>query len=303
MTSSSMPYHPQSPQIALGTLVHQARNEQALGVPEVARALILSIAQIKGIESGLLTAFHNKTYYVRAIKKYIDYLGLTEQDSIISLLAAFENESAQQENETMLLVGSVLQRSGNAPFISTRRLGLFVLAIVIASGVGSFVIMSAGKSLAPSASLADSQKTPVRDTPLDIQSTAAHPSVSQAPEKQNNSVEPVQIAAPIQSEAAVMAAQPVVPPTASESKMLILKFAAESWIQFADREGKRSEKIFKPTDTLEIDPLNLSLLVIGNAPETSVYFGESRLELGKYINMRSSVARLNQQDLNALTSP
>ncbi len=293
MTSSGTHHLPTSPEATLGALLRQARDQKTFGVPEVARALILSIAQVNGLESGLLTAFHNRTYYLRALKKYMTYLGLPEQEPMISLLAEVEIQATEQtthtnQNEVSLLVGSVLRHSTTAPLLSTGRLRFLALMIAIVLGIGIIVVMSSEKTSAPLVSQPEPQPDSAVPHPVATESATA-PSPQQT-------VETNQKPAPADDQLPIAA-------PALNAKMLVLKFAATSWVQFADQRGKRSEKTYTPTDTLEIDPLNLSLLVIGNAPATSVYLGESRLDLGKYINTSSGVARLSQQDLQVLTSP
>jgi hypothetical protein len=50
------------------------RVHAGLSQTDVASALLLSVAQVHGLETGLLQPFHNKRFYERARAKYITLL-------------------------------------------------------------------------------------------------------------------------------------------------------------------------------------------------------------------------------------
>jgi hypothetical protein len=87
--------------------------------------------------------------------------------------------------------------------------------------------------------------------------------------------------------------------TTQETQAAILKltFTAPSWIQVVEQNGKRIEKVFTPQDTLELDLATLATLVIGNARETKLFTNTTEIDLSKYLNAGSGVARFSQSDI------
>jgi len=55
----------------------QARVEQGLDIGTLARELMLSMAQIRGIEAGQTGAFHAQNYYLRGVQRYAERLQIT----------------------------------------------------------------------------------------------------------------------------------------------------------------------------------------------------------------------------------
>ncbi len=74
-----------SSQVVLGKLLREHRLAKKTEIPELARTLILSVAQVTAIESGSQASFHNQTFYLRALKKYIALmdLGVDPQASLL----------------------------------------------------------------------------------------------------------------------------------------------------------------------------------------------------------------------------
>jgi hypothetical protein len=71
-------------------------------------------------------------------------------------------------------------------------------------------------------------------------------------------------------------------------------------VRYTTNDGKQTEKIFTPQDSVELDLKNIDSLVIGNAPATHLTFDEKDISLESFINANSGVARLNAADLNKL---
>ncbi len=301
------------PEHALGTLLRCARDERRISVPDVARALILSAAQIKGMESGSLAAFHNRTYYLRALKKYLDYLGIAAQAPTLSLLARLEQQVAEHDGRTSqkevnLLLDSVLHPSKKTLLIPKKRIHFVLGAMAVLVGVG--LVATTLKQKLPSmgsatavATQADSRQNTVQTNQsiAAIVSPEAEPKVLTA--KQVQAEQRIPDAAATVTNQTALAANPVQPDTEQPitTKVLKLSFMAPSWVQLITRDGKRAEKIFSPQEVLDIDPLNTVSIVIGNARESSLSAGGINIDLGKFINPNSSVARISQQDLNSMT--
>jgi cytoskeletal protein RodZ len=304
------------PEQELGALLRHARNEQQRSVAQVARVLILSSAQINGIESGSLAAFHNRTYYLRALKKYLNYMGIGVQAATLSLLAQLEQQTAEQDGgtspkEASLLVGSVLDPSKKILLIPNKRLPLLLgaLAVLVVIGLIAFALTQRLPQTSP-----DSSTAQPADSVQDISQTrppitAIVPTV---PESKVSPVKQVSAEQTIPEAVANPAIVPTAPATAPAqvraqdavtTTVLRLSFTAPSWVQLIALDGKRFEKIFTAQETLDIDPATTASVVIGNARQSSLTRGESKIDLTRFINPNSSVARLSQQDLHALVTP
>jgi cytoskeleton protein RodZ len=76
-----------------GEALANARHANGQSVDECARQLRISTAQVRGIESASLSAFHGEGYYRRAAQKYATYLGV-ELDPPLSDLPLTDSQIA-----------------------------------------------------------------------------------------------------------------------------------------------------------------------------------------------------------------
>ena len=60
-----------------GQALAQARAQQRRDHGTISRELLLSLAQLRGIEAGQTHAFHAQNFYLRAVQKYADHLNVT----------------------------------------------------------------------------------------------------------------------------------------------------------------------------------------------------------------------------------
>jgi ribosome-binding protein aMBF1 (putative translation factor) len=60
----------------LGDALRTAREERGLSLAAVQEHLLLSDAQVRGLESGDAAAFHGPRFFERALERYVRLLGL-----------------------------------------------------------------------------------------------------------------------------------------------------------------------------------------------------------------------------------
>ena len=324
MTSSSTPdSQPARPELELGIVLRHTRNVKQRSVAQVARVLILSVAQINGLESGSLAAFHNRTYYLRALTKYLDYLGVAKQAATVSLLVQLEqqaavNNEATSQKELNLLLGSVLHPSKKTLLIPNKRLPLLLVTLAVLVGIGlvAFTLLQRlpqADSVAVSSAITESAlNTSQSNQRLSETAPVPDPATSPTqPPKAEQTTPDVATNPGLASKAATTPTQPLsssgaahaVANAAAQTKILRLSFTAPAWVQMIAQDGKRVEKVFTPEETLDVDPVTTISVVIGNAREASFSAGQIKIDLAQFIKPNSSVARLNQQDLNALVTP
>ncbi len=297
---------PELAKVKLGEMLRTHRLAKQTEIAELARTLILSPAQITAIESGTQSSFHNQTFYLRALKKYISYSGLEVDEQTNLLFAQIEttlltHKAKVSPNEVSLLItaGLAHKRKSYLPHFTLRKsfyfLGGFMIVIVV--GVSMLAFQKGAQT---------QTDQPPTVTPLaaDAQTTTPAPVHLNSGEKQSTSASVSPLTALTNETPPAKSAEPTEtnkpnlntgPETIAVS--LKLSFSSPSWVQAVEQNGKRIEKVFTPQDTLELDPSSLVSLVIGNARETQLHLNTQSIDLNKYLNTGSGVARFNRQEL------
>ncbi len=117
--------------------LQSARLEAGLEVGALARELMLSPLQVRGMESGSLSAFHGPGYYLRAVEKYAHRLGI-ELDPQVTELKLTDSQLAlkrvknRPSAEPLASRHSNFSRADTMPGRAQRgRIGLWVAGIVL----------------------------------------------------------------------------------------------------------------------------------------------------------------------------
>lgn len=293
----------QSPQARLGEMLRGSRVGKGTEIAEMARTLILSAAQITAIETGSQASFHNQSFYLRALKKYIAHTVLETDPQAILLFTEIETEllsasTRANPNEVSLLITAGLAHRDKTllPQLNIKKIHFLAAILFILIAAGLIAILSKDGS----------EQAPEQDTTSVVQSNTALKTVADPVVQKNTPVAPGSMhitTAATQSETAGKA-EPVPENKKSAATItdlgattLKLVFSAPSWIQVIEQNGKRTEKVFTPKDSLELDPATLTSLVIGNARETKLFSNTTEIDLSKYLNVGSGVARFNQSEI------
>ena len=96
-----------------GQALAQARAEQSRDLGTISRELLLSLAQLRGIESGQTHAFHAQNFYLRAVKKYADHLHVTLDPPV----SAYQESSPSGTHHTKSLqrASGIASRQSSPP--------------------------------------------------------------------------------------------------------------------------------------------------------------------------------------------
>lgn len=303
--------HSIPPQLRLGELLRGHRLAKNTGIPDLARTLILSAAQISAIEAGSQASFHNQTFYLRALKKYIEFMNLGTDAEAGLLFAQIEEillspSTKINPTEVSLLIHAGLSHSRKSFIPQLKRSHFFWVCLLCVLAIGLVTAYFEGWP----AKQTDQQSeivTPV----VNLETTT-----SKAVDK--NTVEPKTIPPPPASSSSTDAGTPpgktienagneiknVTPAQEPSKSILKLTFLAPCWVQVVEQSGKRIEKVFTPQDSpLELEQSVITSLVIGNARESRMYSGSSEIDLSKYLNAGSGVARFSQQEIMRLSAP
>lgn len=158
----------------------QARNQANLELSAIAHTLMLSSTQLRGIESGSLSAFHGPGYYLRAIEKYARYLNITLDppatelrltDSQIALNRVKNQPSAANlaKRESLVLGANAMPSSGRGSRLGAWVAGLVLLAIA----AGVWVALNEGWPTKHEEPVITAQLTAQVKTPDSTQSTVS----------------------------------------------------------------------------------------------------------------------------------
>jgi cytoskeleton protein RodZ len=117
--------------------LRSARQAQSLSLGELARELLLSDAQVRGIETASLDAFHGVGYYVRAVEKYAKRLHVTLDPAAQTLTLtdsqlALERYKRSASTSRLARKQSDLQHADRMPTPSRRtRIGVALISVVL----------------------------------------------------------------------------------------------------------------------------------------------------------------------------
>jgi len=311
-----------SPQAILGELLREHRLEKKTEAAELARTLILSIAQITAIETGSQASFHNQTFYLRALKKYLNHMDLAIDPQASLLFTEIETEflSANTKinaNEVNHLIhaGLAHRRPSYLPQLRLRKTHFFWAGFLLFVLVGLAAALIEGWPDKQVQQQTDSVLTPLptalpasAPTPVPTKKADGVPDATTSQEQKTATAAPTPVMTanvnPSASKAPGEPATTVNKTTArtdeTQSAFLKLTFSAPSWVQVVEQNGKRIEKVFTPQDVLELNQPTLATMVIGNAGATKLFTGAAEIDLSKYVNAGSGVARFNQSEIMKL---
>lgn len=295
-----------TPQAHLGALLRQQRLAKNIDVPSMARSLILSIAQINSLESGTQDAFHNASFYLRALKKYLSHLGLSLDTEICSLFEQTEAillniKTISRQNEVNSLINAGLAHRRIFYFPALKKWHLVLTGLILLVLLGFVVYLLTAAPERP-------QNEQIKQSEPKSAERAALPNQSVAvPKPQNQNVAQITPGVQLKPQPQNVSTTDNLPaptpsplPESSPAK-LKLTFSEASWVQVVEQNGKRTEKVFTPQDTIELDASTLTSLVVGNARHTQLFSGDREIDLAKYLNASSGVARFSRQEIMALT--
>ena len=238
---------------ALGILLRTKRKSLELSAQDIADKLLLSLQQVKGLESGELKYFYGAKLYAQAAEKYVRFLKLNEQPTQ-TLFVNFENDNdAAGEYASPSAQAEHFSNASNKNAYRSTLIGITLVALIVA-GLVFFL------------------NAPAPETSTKHQA----PAIPQA------RTEP-----PVQSASELPVKESSLPKGTIE-----LKFSGASWVQTVDTAGKKQENTYLNGETLALKPATLQALIIGNASAVTAQRGDKTIHLNDYVTPGSKVARL-----------
>lgn len=134
-----------------GQALAQARAQQNRDLGTISRELLLSLAQLRGIESGQTHAFHGQNFYLRAVDKYAAHLNVTldppvstfQQSSAPGTHPASSPQRASGIARRQSTPPNAIQMPAHRPH--GARLGRWIALLVLALvGAGVYMAVSEG---------------------------------------------------------------------------------------------------------------------------------------------------------------
>jgi cytoskeletal protein RodZ len=264
--------------------LEEARQARGLSRKEVAYQLMLSADQINCLETRSLKSFYNPQYYVLAARKYAAFLGVKMAQPQVSEIAPTAVPVVSTGHPPPAVKSKALV--GRALFWALAVLTIISISVVYVARDGFHERDASPGSILPA--------VPVQDV-APLPSPASAPSLS--------SPSPPKPAPSKADSPQLPAAHPVVPHAASEGEgkaELQLNFSAATWVSIYRRDGGHEQKVYGPDETLKLEAETLAELIIGNAPATRLSVGNSEINLQRFTNPESKVARITGQNLRDL---
>jgi len=318
---------------AWASALSDARRVRGLDLTQTARELLLSPAQLRGIESASLNAFHGEGYYLRAVEKYAKFLqvelvppleGLEQTDSQIALKRFNKGATVVTLAKREMSMGTTLEE----PTGRRTRLGLWlVLTLGVVVAVGAYLAIDEGwpnnsnesESVAaivqeprsqpskpvipaaPTPSSAGQQMVvtiePVR--PVNAPPLAGEPNVVSAPtaglgDPNSGSVNPVPEKQSTQVPSPITTSV-ATPPTPPD--IIEVTFTQDCWVEVRFNDNRVEQKIYTPGERLELRASEIRSLVFGNARAVNAQRAKVAWSVMPFTAPGGNVARIPQASL------
>jgi len=318
---------------AWASTLSEARRSRGLDLTQTARELVLSPAQIRGIESASLGAFHGEGYYLRAVEKYAKFLQveltpplqeMEQTDSQIALKRFNKGATVVTlAKREMSLGGAIEVPTGSR---SRTRLGVWLtltLGVVVAAG--AYLAIDEGwpnnKGEPTPAAAIVQEKPPQTGKPFrpeiltpSVQPlaitiaparppegplAASEPQVTSAiaPGRENPPPVSIDLIPEIKPAAP---ATPLATDTASvqaPADIIQATFTQDCWVEIRFNDDRVEQKIYTPGERFEIRATDIKSLVFGNAQAVNAQRANEPWSVMSFTLPGGNVARIPQASL------
>ena len=303
----------------------QARGNANLDINTLAQTLMLSSAQLRGLENGSLSAFHGPGYYLRAVEKYARQLDIildppvTElrlTDSQIALNRVKNQPSADKlaKRESRTLGIKAMPRSHGGSRIGVWLGGLLIVLV----GAGTWMAISEGwpGRDGQKASTEPDNNVLLETAPVPQSEPSVNETVSLAPPEnpptepsEPRSMSPVDKSSSTSSQEAVIpkpettaepapapepAAAPAPPPAPD---VIQAQFNAECWVEVRFADGRVEQGIYKPGQVFKAPVTDITRLTFGNAQAVNAKRAGDTFDVLAFTRGGNNVARISAADL------
>lgn len=257
----------------LGLRFLAERTQRNLSIQDVADKLLLSRQQVQGLESGEPQYFYGVKLFAQVADKYAELLGLLDRPSSYIVVHADHTENVQTTIDDKSSSESLHQMMYRSQFM---RFGLFIIMAIALLG-----------ALYQYNSTPDSKIANPRPAGI-------HENVTENLEQQPAAPSPDNSATKITPDP-----KTGVGSDSTSNVTIQLRFSDTCWVQVVDSKGKKLDKTYHSGDTLELPPIDLKALIIGNSKAVSVSDSASEISLKPYVQEGSNVARIFGESLRS----
>ncbi|MEN9316950.1 MAG: hypothetical protein RIS35_3343 [Pseudomonadota bacterium] len=263
----------------------------------IARRLLLSVSQVKGIERGTHDSFYSQRHYVDAARRYARSMGIdfdTFQPTPVPEGEVQEPISSRGKGVGLKIGLSVAGVAGIA--------GVLALASLVSGGDGAgssasgTVTTSVPFETSPSAQTASGAAptpVPVQTSPAAVAPNSAGlasppPSTMSSPSDKITAARAASDPGPAAKVNGDKAGSAKVGSDSLPDKPLLrtstlrLDFSGTTWVQVVWRDGRRQTRTFHHGETLTLNGSSLQAIVVGNPSYASMTAGSKQIDLASY---------------------
>lgn len=264
----------------LGTELTRSREAMGLTRAQVGERLLLSTRQVQALETVEFPAFHNATFHLGALRKYVAFAGLDER--LLNQIAA---GLVKPDPQAILLVPSASSDDARES-LSTRVLAIVgTLAVAAVLGAGGFYLAHS-RTEAKRTAAEPTSPSPAVQAPTPVRST---PPTSPAPEP----------AAVTATDVPAAPSEPLVPSSslaADAQAFGSVRVLHPAWIFVRDVESVVTERSLTAGETFALDS-QPSYLAIGTA-DAELMVGSTRVDVSRFVT--NGQIRLRAGDFDAI---
>ncbi len=305
--------------IPLGKMLRDARERLNLSVPEVAAQIKFAPRQIEALEADDLQHFPEAAFLRGFVRSYAKILSL-DVHTLLAALPQVKTALAESvpvsvevpfpgthspQRQNLLLLGAALLLAVVVVGFAVWHFTTPVKSPEAVNEIGKNEVAKneTGKIEIPIPLPAEMPSVPAvvapeqslaAPSPVAAKPHAAAKVQASAPRVVKSVVAPPIVASPVTSAPATSVPATIIPADASTpSVRLRLVFDEEAWAEITDREGKViSSKINPQGSELKLQRHAPLSLVIGHAKTTHLYRDDKPVDLTRYTNSSSEVARI-----------
>ena len=260
----------------IGVELARVRTARGLTLAQVGEQLLLSTRQVKALEEVDFTAFHNATFHLKALRKYVAFAGIdtTLLNRVAAAVARPEPVlTAAQADEPLVDDGS---RRGLAMVVSI----VLVAAAVAAGGYFLWLRDTAALSSAPTVATVAPPPPPPPPAPV----TAAQPAVVAAAEVASAEAPPTEPAGNA-------------PPLGFTTTMFgSVRVLHPTWIFLRDADNNAVEKTLGAGESLEFET-QPTYLAVGSS-DVELTIAARRVDIASFV--QNGQIRIRAGDFDAL---
>lgn len=291
---SSIDYLNAADKFWLGEQLQASRHLRGFDIPQTARLLNLSQAQVLAIEAGSQGPFLHISHYIHHVQRYAESMNTPQSTEVLGWLERLEDRLQRNESSSSQLVrvekllrarlaNDVSMPTGQERFnrVSSMRVSIALIVLGFVMTLPLMWAVDYTENSVTDHKIALQQAAVLVSLNTEISMKAMPSVVYQNIEVNNENTDVVTI-------------------ENKASKILGMQFTAPCWVQVTAQDGRVTDRLYEVGEVLQLDLQTTASLVIGNVTGTTAV-----TESGNRINLHAfvaggNVARLKGPDLVSL---